>query len=668
MVGSGGTIMNTHDGGNSWSIQSISNYEESCYLYDLSFADRNCGCLIDTWKNVWKTSDGGSTWVRIYKDEDDNDIRSVAFRDNTHGFIAGSEGLLLVSDDGGISWQQNGNMPDEYFTKISFITPDSGYILSWQGSIFNTQDGGMTWNLQSSGVWTPLEDLLFINSQLGYVYGQNGVLLKTTNGGDEWNLCFPQDSSLSIYTLCGTGADTLIMIAEKDMGWYMDLRFERSFDGGQSWLEIPYDNDDPWPYVSLYLGDGTCFFAGGHGLMIKTTDCGNSWTYLSTLITPNLISDIDFPTNEVGYASMLNYYYPTTDISVLKTIDGGDSWFVLDSLFESQVFYSVEFINENVGFIGGLNIYMTLDGGQSWTKRYSSDWERVITSIDFPNTALGIAVGQQGLILRTTNMGFTWNAVESGTNFDLLSVDMPDPDTGYAAGGGIFLKTTDGGENWNPVPVSFTDLAEICFLNTRMGYVTCTEDIMKTTDGGLTWQNITPYNVTEYFRHVSFFDSDTGYAGGGRHFTSSVLMKTTNGGINWAKESVPTGYPIECIYVNQANKVFASSHDLYFFGKSNDGMTGISPSLPGLNTMGATCYPNPFCSSTTITYYLSSRAKVKLSVTDVKGDPVCELFEGYQDAGTHEVIFRAGHLKPGVYFYQLLINNENFTGKFVKIK
>ena len=64
MVGSGGTIMNTHDGGNSWSIQSISNYEESCYLYDLSFADRNCGFLIEVWKNVWKTSDGGSTWVR----------------------------------------------------------------------------------------------------------------------------------------------------------------------------------------------------------------------------------------------------------------------------------------------------------------------------------------------------------------------------------------------------------------------------------------------------------------------------------------------------------------------------------------------------------------------------------------------------------------------------
>jgi predicted GH43/DUF377 family glycosyl hydrolase len=79
-------------------------------------------------------------------------------------------------------------------------------------------------------------------------------------------------------------------------------------------------------------------------------------------------------------------------------------------------------------------------------------------------------------------------------------------------------------------------------------------------------------------------------------------------------------------------------------------------------------YPNPFNPSTTITFELPARSRVKLTVFNILGQQVVTLAEGEMDAGYHEVKFDASHLPSGVYLYRLHAGNHTEVRKAVLMK
>jgi hypothetical protein len=96
-------------------------------------------------------------------------------------------------------------------------------------------------------------------------------------------------------------------------------------------------------------------------------------------------------------------------------------------------------------------------------------------SIDFPISGasqVGYAVGSQGTILKTYDAGMNWLPQQSGTNIKLNKVHFKDFDFGFAVGdGGIILRTTEGG-----VPVELTSFSAI--VNEReilLNWTTATE-------------------------------------------------------------------------------------------------------------------------------------------------------------------------------------------------
>jgi hypothetical protein len=84
--------------------------------------------------------------------------------------------------------------------------------------------------------------------------------------------------------------------------------------------------------------------------------------------------------------------------------------------------------------------------------------------------------------------------------------------------------------------------------------------------------------------------------------------------------------------------------------------------------LSAAAYPNPFNPTTRISYSISGRQRVKLTIVDNLGRQVQVLEEALREPGMHEVIFDATHLPSGTYFYRVQTGEESLTRPLLLVK
>lgn len=79
-------------------------------------------------------------------------------------------------------------------------------------------------------------------------------------------------------------------------------------------------------------------------------------------------------------------------------------------------------------------------------------------------------------------------------------------------------------------------------------------------------------------------------------------------------------------------------------------------------------YPNPFNHSTTIEYNVPQQANVRITIHDVLGRQLMEIFDGEREQGLHRKEFDASALSSGVYFYRLHSPDGIDTRKMMLVK
>ena len=97
-----------------------------------------------------------------------------------------------------------------------------------------------------------------------------------------------------------------------------------------------------------------------------------------------------------------------------------------------------------------------------------------------------------------------------------------------------------------------------------------------------------------------------------------------------------------------------------------DAAVSIDKLNPGLSL--AQNYPNPFHTSTAISFSLEKRMDVKLSIYDMFGKKITTLTDGPRVAGEHKVIWNAAAANAGIYFFTIEVDNYKQTGKMLLIK
>ncbi len=103
---------------------------------------------------------------------------------------------------------------------------------------------------------------------------------------------------------------------------------------------------------------------------------------------------------------------------------------------------------------------------------------------------------------------------------------------------------------------------------------------------------------------------------------------------------------------------------------ANTTPTGIedsSPLLPEEITLRQN-YPNPFNPATTIRYAIARRGFVQLQILDNRGRLVQMLVSDTQPAGEYQVVWNAGQMASGIYYYRLRSTGAVKTRKMLLVR
>ena len=146
---------------------------------------------------------------------------------------------------------------------------------------------------------------------------------------------------------------------------------------------------------------------------------------------------------------------------------------------------------------------------------------------------------------------------------------------------------------------------------------------------------------------------------------------TSIDGITWTryngsgpKGSLFTGGTPCVIKEGNKYKMWYSGLGGIYFATSTSAVSINDLTLNNKTTILSQVYPNPFSTSTLISYNLSENSLVTMKIFDFLGNEVKTLVNSFQCIGHYTVNFEDNNLKPGIYLCQLQADNRT---EFVKL-
>lgn len=314
-------------------------------------------------------------WDVVFAIDDERSISEMFVLDEntvviigTHIILPNIYSFVMKSIDGGETWTDYQEFPEQLFKSVYFTSMDTGYIATnyFGGliSILRTTNAGVNWEEISP-------QYLFGNAQRLplFFYGNSGVGIMTKSG--------------SVY---------------------------KSNDFGANWTEL--ENSNFGGFFSN-LNNGV-FATLSSNVVTVTKDTCSTWesefyTYIASPVAVDFSADKIF----VGSTGIngTSYGYPNYNYAIISKADI-ESLIFQELHFPSvNTFGSVEIVNENIVFIGtggqaSTRFMKSINGGQTWFNQSSSPASiGTVREIECLNSNVCYALVAPDKIFRTTNGG-----------------------------------------------------------------------------------------------------------------------------------------------------------------------------------------------------------------------------------------------------------------------
>ena len=275
-----GKIYKTVDNGLTWTIQ-YSNPITDQPFSQILFTDTNIGYVVGGSNScggtgcipsggvILKTTDGGNSWTKVFQM---SKVEFVSIASNNSGdlFVVsnGTKGRIIKSTNAGINWTTI-DSTDFTLGKITF-TSNYGFCSGQNGKIIRSSDNGGTWELAAtlSAIYT--DDIKF-NSGNGYCIANNQTVYKTTDNGNNWTQKFHTEFQTFILNPL-TENSCLVFGAGRSFGDFVLVSYgaiRQTTNAGNDWTETEFSDILPIRYTSFYSTTEGYAIAGSR--LIKVT-------------------------------------------------------------------------------------------------------------------------------------------------------------------------------------------------------------------------------------------------------------------------------------------------------------------------------------------------------------------------------------------------------------
>lgn len=286
----------------------------------------------------------------------------------------------------------SGDLVAVYFTSI-----DTGWIAGDNGYLASTTDGGTTWNKVTLGTTEDINEIYFRNDNNGYLVAGK-KMFATRDAGRTWQ-------EIQIYK-AGDFRNAVpeflsIRFSDKKRGFVIgsllnkaddviDSLVMRTEDGGETWQRVIVPTKAELFHLD-FNGSSHGWIVGDKGLIVATEDAGATWKTQNSGVTRALFN-VDFRDDYDGYAV-------GGGGTILRTEDGGKTWERVTTPY-AETFKRIDFADDKNGWIVGHagSILRSSDRGKTWVRQESRTKQDLYGL--FMGKKYGWAVGAKGLILK----------------------------------------------------------------------------------------------------------------------------------------------------------------------------------------------------------------------------------------------------------------------------
>ncbi len=429
------------------------------------------------------------SWQRVWKSE--GVINAFAGIDAQTALGAGSDGMIVLTTDGGVTWRYQAPVTGKDLNDLVLVG-NRAWAVGQDGLVLGSTDSGLTWRQLANDLTTSLNSVHFLDGANGWTVGAAGAILRTTDGGASWT---PQTSGL------GTALNAVRMFSDGQHGLAAGDSgvLLATSNGGASWMPKPGVGNPALALRDIHVEGNQAWLVGDGGIVRYSNDQGASWSNKG--IPTFHIHEVEFAPgqDQIGWAAGIAVSGSVEEERIYRTTNGGSNWAPVTAIDGSDV---------DLARASGIqtDIEVTALGVSDTTHAWVGGG---MTNQNLGNyyDAPADKIARESWFVWHTSNGVKWWHMIGGFYPWFYNLTAPDEQTAYLGGHDMtVLKTTDGGVSWREianeirVDPAFAD-PNANNRNTHIHGLSCTPEnpavcyisgrrglIAQTTDGGETWK------------------------------------------------------------------------------------------------------------------------------------------------------------------------------------
>lgn len=338
-------------------------------------------------------TEDGYEWMR-QKSGSFTRFSTVFFVDRRRGWMAGSNGSLMATEDGGWRWERVTSLPEKQNKAV--LRDVWGFKDKASDKVTNLCLLGEYGSFNPRGAYN-ITDRSFLLFSGDLENWRDGLLAR-----QPWRR---PDKATDRVTVDESGKAQ-----------------PKETDEYQEHLRTP----EPVLVHMFFADENVGWSCGESGTIQNTKDAGAHWS-LQYVETKKLLYD-------VMAVDKLHVWIVGAGGTILQTSNGGHIWEERVSGVKDAL-HGVYFVDSLHGWAVGSNgtIIATTDGGATWKKQESQTTE-MLNDVFFVSPTAGWIAGNQGIILQTKDGGSTWDGMQIETHANLTRLFFIAPDCGWVVG------------------------------------------------------------------------------------------------------------------------------------------------------------------------------------------------------------------------------------------